>query len=156
MPSWSGVVTVSATSSDQTSTVSSRDWKVTLWVARISTKVGTTIPAIVTLDNRTDHRVTISGCPGTTYEIALDSQRVPNEPIIPSVLCIGSITPGIHAYSTDVQTGYQTCGIPDTPSCGKPPKIPMLPAGTYRTELLLPSAAHLIPTPKALAITVTD
>lgn len=156
MPSWSGVVTVSADSSDQSTTTSSHNWKVTMWVARISTRVGTTIPAIVTVDNRTDHRVTISGCPGTTYEIVLSNNDVPNEAVIPTVLCVGTMTPGIHAYFTDVQTSYQTCGIANTPSCGKPPKIPKLPVGTYRTELILPGAGPQLPMPKPLAITITS
>jgi len=50
---------------------------VTLWVARTSTKPGTSIPAIVTVDNRTSHRIEIVGCPGTDYESSPAVRRYP-------------------------------------------------------------------------------
>jgi|GEM_PF-2669768 len=154
MPSWSGIVTVTAASSAHLSTASSRDWKVTLSVARTSTKVGTTIPALVTVDNRTDHRVRISGCPGTTYAILLGNAKVPNTPNSSLVLCVSWMTPGVHVFHTMVQTKYQMCGSAAGPKCGNPPKIPALPAGSYHTQLVLPSGAIHLPMPKPISITL--
>lgn len=102
-----------------------------LWVARTSTRAGTTIPAIVTVDNKTGRRIEISGCTGVIYEILVGNSKVPNSPIIPSVLRVSKIGPGVHVFRTKVQTTYQECGSLDTPRCGNPPRMSPLPAGTY-------------------------
>jgi len=156
MPSWSGIVTVTAASNAHLSMASSRHWKVTLSVARTSTKVGTTISALVTVDNRTDHRVEISGCPGTTYEILLGNAKVPNTPVSSLVLCVSWIDPGVHVFRSKVQTKYQMCNAATGPKCGNPPRIPPLPVGKYHTQLVLPSSAVQLPMPKPISITLTS
>jgi hypothetical protein len=144
-----------ASSSGRSHTATSKDWTVTLWVARTSTKPGTSIPATVTVDNRTNHRIEILGCPGTDYEIIAGSSTVPNSPVIPTVLCSSEMSPGIHVFHTKVQTTYVSCGGgAGSPPCGKPPKLTSLPRGTYRTQLTLPGAEPSLPIPRALNITL--
>lgn len=145
-----------AASSGRSHTATSKDWTVTIWVARTSTKAGTSIPATVTVDNRLDHRVDITGCPGTDYEIVAGNSKVPNNPVIPTVFCSSKMGPGIHIFHTKVQTMYQVCGGGEgTPPCGNPPKMSPLPVGTYHTQLILPGASPSLPTPRALTITLT-
>lgn len=140
----------SATPSGQSVSATSKDWTVTIWVARTSTRAGTTIPATVTVDNRTGHRVEVTGCVGTIYKIVVGNSKVPNSPVIPTVLCAGTMAPGAHVFHTKVLTTYQTCS--GNLNCGDPAKPSALPAGTYRTQVVLPGA---FPTPGPLAITLT-
>jgi hypothetical protein len=128
---------------------------VTLWVARTSTKSGTSIPATVTVDNQTNHRIEIVGCPGTDYEIIAGSSTVPNSPVIPTALCSSEMSPGVHVFHTKVQTMYVSCGgAAVSPPCGKPPKLTALPTGSYHTQLILPGAEPSLPMPRALTITL--
>jgi hypothetical protein len=116
-----------ATPRGQSVSATSKDWTVTIWVARTSTKVGTTIPATVTVDNRTHHRVEITGCAGVIYEIVVGNSKVPNSPIVPTVLCTGTMDPGTHVFHTKVLTTYQTCN--GSLNCGDPAQPSALPAG---------------------------
>jgi hypothetical protein len=144
-----------ASSGGRSHTATSKDWTVTLWVARTSTKSGTSIPATVTVDNRTNHRIEIVGCPGTDYEIIAGSSTAPNSPVIPTVLCSSGMSPGVHVFHTKVQTTYVSCGGGvGSPPCGKPPKLTALPRGTYHTQLILPGAEPSLPMPRALNITI--
>jgi hypothetical protein len=108
---------------------STKDWSVTLWVARTPTKAGTTIPATVTVDNRTGHRVEITGRTFTNCEVLVGNAKVPNLPIIPTILCASSMSAGVHVFHTKVQTTYQRCGGEGTAHCGNPPKMSALPVG---------------------------
>src|SRR5579863_10786115 len=134
------VAATNSTSSGLSHTASNQDWTVTLWVARTSATAATSIPATVTVDNRTDHRTELDGCPGIVYKIALDNARHPNPLTIPLSFCGSWMSTGVHVFHTKVQTVYQGCGGGGTPPCRNPPRISPLPAGTYRTELLMPSA----------------
>ena len=145
----------SAASTGQSDAATSKDWTVTVWVARTSTRAGTTIPATVTVDNRTSRRISFSGCPGTIYELILGNAKVPNSPVIATVLCLGKMTPGIHVFHTKVQSTYQVCVVRGTPPCGNPPKPSPLPTGTYHTQIVLPDAKPSLPTPRPLTITLT-
>ena len=151
---WVVPTNVGASTSGRSHTATSKDWSVTVWVARTSTKPGTLIPATVTIDNRSDHRIEIVGCPGTDYEILADNSKIPNSPVIPAVLCASKMGPGIHVFHTEVQTTYQECGSLDTPRCGNPPKMSSLPVGTYHTQLILPGAKPSLPMPRALTVTL--
>src|ERR1700690_1862880 len=64
-------------------TATSKDWTVTLWVARTSARAGASIPAIVTVDNRSGRNVDIFGCLGTDYKVVAGNSAVPNSPAIP-------------------------------------------------------------------------
>jgi hypothetical protein len=143
----------SAAPNGQSVSATSKDWTVTVWVARTSTKAGTTIPATVTVDNRTDHRVEVTGCVGTIYKIVVGNSKVPNRPVIPTVLCAGTIGPGAHVFHTKVVTTYQTCS--GNLNCGDPAKPSALPSGTYHTQVLLPGAKASLPAPRPLTITLT-
>jgi hypothetical protein len=144
-----------ASTSGRSHTATSKDWTVTLWVARTSSKPGESIPATVTVDNRTNHRIELVGCPGTDYEIIAGSSMVPNSPVIPTVLCASEMSPGVHVFHTKVQTMYVSCGGgAGSPPCGKPPKLISLPVGTYHTQLILPGAEPSLPMPQALNITL--
>jgi hypothetical protein len=118
------------------------------------TKAGTSIPARVTVDNRTGHSVVIVGCPGIDYEIVAGNSKVPNTPGIPTVLCESKMSPGLHVFHTKVLTTYMGCGGEGFPLCGNPPKLLPLPDGTYHTQLILPGSPSM-PKPRALAITLT-
>jgi hypothetical protein len=144
-----------ASTSGRSHTATSKDWIVTLWVARTSTKSGTSVPATVTVDNRTHHRIEMVGCPGTDYEIIAGSFTVPNNPVIPTVLCSSVMSPGVHVFHTKVQTMYVSCGGgAGRPPCGKPPKLTPLPPGSYHTQLILPGAEPTLPMPRAWNITL--
>jgi hypothetical protein len=150
MPSGAG-----ASSNGLLHSVITKDWTVTIWVARTSVKAGTSIPATVTVNNRSGHRINIEGCPGVNYEMVAGSVKVPNSPVIPSVACSSTMSPGIHVFHTKVQTIYMVCGGGGNPSCGQPPRFSPLPAGTYRTQIVLPNARPALPTPHALTIFLT-
>jgi len=144
-----------AASSGTSHTARSKDWTVTVWVARTMTRAGVSIPAIVTVDNRTGHSAVIVGCPGTDYEIVAGNSAVPNNPGIPLELCSSKMGPGVHVFHTKVLTMYMGCGGEGNPPCGRPPKLSPLPAGTYRTQLILPGAKHSLPIPQPMTITLT-
>ena len=150
------LVAPSSASSGRSTSASTKEWSVTVWVARTSTKAGTMIPATVTVDNRATHRVQVSGCAGANYEILVGNAKIPNSPIIATVLCLSMMGPGIHVFHTKVQTRYQVCGGVGSPPCGNPPSMAPLPSGTYRTELVLPGARHPLPLPRPLTITLTS
>jgi hypothetical protein len=144
-----------ATSSSRSHTATSLDWTVTLSVARTSARPGTSIPATLTVDNRSGRPIDIVGCPGTDYEIVAGSSKVPNSPVIPSVLCTSKIGPGLHIFHTKVQTMYVSCGGgAESPPCGHPPKLSPLPVGVYHTQLILPGATSPLPVPRAFSITL--
>ena len=146
----------SAPSTGKTVSATSKDWKVTIWVARTSTKAGTTIPATVAVDNQTGHQVEVTGCPGVVYGMVVGNAKIPNYPVIPAELCSTKLTPGIHVYHTKVLTDYQTCGGGNgAPKCGNPPRLSALPVGTYRTEIVAPGSRPAIPMPKPLTIILT-
>lgn len=145
---------VGAVSRGERHSATSKDWKVTVWVSRTSTKAGESIPATVTVDNRTGRGVFITGCPGTDYEIVAGNSSSPNKPVIPAVLCASKMSPGVHVFRTKVLTKYVNCGAKGSP-CGQPPKLPPLPYGTYRTQLVLPTSAFPLPMPPPLTITLT-
>jgi len=136
-------------------TATSKDWTVTLWVARTSARAGASIPAIVTVDNRSGRNVDIFGCPGTDYEVVAGNSAVPNSPAIPTVACGGKMSPGVHVFRTKVFTVYMGCGGGGNPPCGQPPKLSPLPNGTYHTQLILPSSKPSLPMPRPLIITLT-
>ena len=147
-------VNASADTEGRTVTATSKSWIVTLRVEGTYTRVGSTIPATVAIDNRTVHSVEISGCPGVTYKIVLGNSKVPNSPIIPSVLCVSKMSPGVHVFHTKVQTAYQECGGVGTPRCGNPPRMSPLPTGTYHTQVVLPGTNPSLPKLGSLSITI--
>jgi len=142
-----------ATPTGRSVNATSKNWTVTVWVARTSTKAGTTIPAIVTVDNRTGHRVEVNGCAGVIYKIVVGNSKVPNSPVAPTVLCTGTMAPGTHVFHTKVLTTYQTCS--GNLNCGDPAEPSALPRGTYHTQVVLPDAKASLPTPRPLTITLT-
>jgi hypothetical protein len=148
VPSESG-----AAPSGTSHTAVSKDWTVTLWVARTSARAGAPIPATVTVDNRSDRSADIFGCPGTNYEIVAGNSAVPNSPAIPTVACGGKLGPGVHVFHTKVFTVYMGCGGAGNPPCG--PKLSPLPDGTYRTQLILPSSKPSLPMPRPVTLTLT-
>lgn len=145
----------SAASSAKTTTASTKNWTVTLWVARTSTRAGTSIPAMVTIDNRTGHKIFASGCPGVVFETDLGNSKIPNPLSITLALCGLSVVPGVHVFHTKVITTYDGCGGTTSPKCGKPPRMSPLPAGTYHTQTVWLGAKPSLPTPQSITITLT-
>src|ERR1035437_5966116 len=80
-------VNASADTEGRTVTATSKSWIVTLWVEGTYTRVGSTIPATVAIDNRTVHSVEISGCPGVTYKIGFCYSQISNKPKHSSLFC---------------------------------------------------------------------
>lgn len=146
---------VAQASTGHTVTATSKEWTVRLWVARTTAKSGTTIPATVTVDNRTGRSANLVGCPGVVYEIGLGNAKVPNSLAVSTVLCEGTISPGVHVFHTKVQTTYQSCGGTSVPRCGNPPKMSSLPPGIYRTQIVLPGAKGFPASLRPLTITLT-
>ncbi len=142
--------------SGQSSSAASKDWRVTLWVARTSTRDGAAIPATVTVDNRTGRAVAIYGCPGSDYEVIAGNSKIPNNPAIPSVLCTSKMSAGVHVFATKVATIYQACGGGGNPPCGNPPRMTALPSGSYQTQLELPTAVDHLPAPRPITIRVAS
>ena len=139
---------------NRTVTALSKSWIVTLRVEGTYTKAGTTIPATVTIDNRTGHSVNITGCPEVIYKIVLGNFKIPNSPVNTSALCVSKMSPGVHVFRTKVQTTYQACGGGGYPPCGNPPNFPRLPTGTYRTQVVLPGTIPSLPKLGSLSITI--
>lgn len=146
-----------AAPSGRAHSATTKDWTVTVWVSRTAVKAGTSIPATVTVDNRSGHPIAIEGCPGIDYEMVAGNSTVPNSPVIPSVACSSTMSPGVHVFHTKVETIYMGCGGGDgSPPCGRPPGLLPLPAGTYQTQIVLPGARPSVPTPRPLTITLTS
>ena len=134
----------------------SQDWTVTISVAHTTAKAGTTIPATFSIDNKTGHRIQVSGCAGQEYELVLGNDTIHNFPLMPADLCGGWMGPGIHVVHATVSTSYESCGGNGVPRCGNPPRLSALPAGTYRTQILLPVASPSLPQPQPLTIVLTN
>ena len=146
-------------SSSGSSTARSGNLTVTIWVAHTSAKAGADIPATITIDNHSSHTVLASGCPGTVDLMNLGNSKIPNSIIVPTPACLPKkLSPGSHTVHVKVWTFYEACtnskGSSDLPRCLKAGKAPPLPAGTYRTNVVLPGINGL-PTPKPLTIRLT-
>ena len=131
-----------------------RDWAVTVALAATTVREGSTIAATFTIDNKTGHRVRVTGCPGQEYVIILGYSSVHNSPIVPSDFCAGWMGPGVHVVHALVYTTYDRCGGKGVPRCGTRPKMSDLPPGRYHTQILLPEATSL-PTPAPITVVIT-
>jgi hypothetical protein len=145
----------SATSSGRTSTAASKEWTVTVRLARTSTRAGTPIPVTVTVLNKTAHKLSGSGCPGVNFLMGVTNAKVPNPIPVTLALCSFSITPGVHVFHTKVITTYEGCGGNGVPKCGNPPKLRALPAGTYHTQTIWPELGKDFPKPQKFTVTLT-
>jgi hypothetical protein len=85
---------------------STKDWSVTLGVAQTSTKAATTIPATVAVDHWKGHRADAIGCTFTDFEVLVGNPKVPNSPIVPTVLCDSSMSARVHVFHMKIQTTY--------------------------------------------------
>ena len=149
-------VGASAASSGRTSTATSKEWTVTESVARTVVQAGTSIAATITIDNKTAHKLSGTGCPGVNFKMGVGSAQIPNPIGETLALCGYSIIPGVHVFHTKVITTYQTCGGGGTPKCGKPPRLTALPAGTYHTQILWPELGNNFPKPQQFTVTLTS
>ncbi len=140
-------------SSGRSTTASSKDWTVTLWVARTSTRTGTTIPATLTIDNRTSTSLYAWGCPvDGTYIAYIHNAKATSAPFDGAVACESKLSPGVHVYRSTINTTYQICGGTGNSACGNPPTMRALPIGTYVTGVVLPNSVHALPQPKGISI----
>ncbi len=138
----------------KSSTVRTRDWSVTIRLTRTTVKAGTPIPAVVIIENRTHRTLAGRGCADGLYKMALENARVRQTMAQPSS-CNWSISPGRHLFRTRVLTRYIICGSPGFPSCQGRTEVPTpLPAGAYRTEVVLPIAPGLR-TPRPIRVLLT-
>lgn len=142
-----------------TSSARGAGWTVTISIATTTAKAGAIIPATIALENRTGHAVRFGDCRGTYDLMNLGNAKIPNAIVVATPACIGnSIAPGTHVVHIKVWTTYEGCtrstpgpGLPRCTASGAP--VP-LPAGTYKTNVVLPSIKGL-PTPKALTVRLT-
>ena len=145
---------VSGASSSRMSTASSKVWTVTVWLSRSSTKAGLPIPVTVTINNKTAHKLSGTGCPGVNFLMDVSNAKVPNPIPETAAYCGFSIAPGIHVFHTKVITTYEGCSGNGMPKCGKPPKLSALPAGTYHTQIIWPGFANALPKPPRFTVTL--
>jgi hypothetical protein len=144
----------SAASSGRTNTAVSKVWTVSVWLARSSTEAGTPIPATVTIDNKTAHRLTGTGCPGVNFSMDVGNATFPNPIPETAAYCGFSIAPGVHVFHTKVITTFEGCSGEGLPKCGKPPKLSALPAGTYQTRIIWPGFGNTLPKPRKFTVTL--
>ena len=142
-----------------TSSARGAGWTVTISIATTTAKAGAIIPATIALENRTGHAVRFGDCRGTYDLMNLGNAKIPNAIVVATPACIGnSIAPGTHVVHIKVWTTYEGCtrstpgpGLPRCTASGAPVALP---AGTYKTNVVLPSIKGL-PTPKALTVRLT-
>lgn len=138
-----------------TSTATTKNWTVTIWVSRTTVERGVPIAATVALVNRTSRTIRGGGCSGINYEMALTNSKTKNTLAIPTVACSWFATSGTHIARTTVKTTWLECGGYGLPRCSITMKhFPALPPGTYHTLIQLPVAKGL-PTSKAITVRLT-
>lgn len=151
-------VRVTSTPRAITREATNRVWSVAITLASTSVRAGQPIEATFVVTNLTRRAIEVGGCAGQQYVIYPTDGPVHNQIIEPSNLCSYSLSPGSHVTRAEMPTTYMGCGEKGVPSCGEPPRMSALPAGTYTTTALLPLAAHAgdaLPNPGTFRIRLT-
>lgn len=131
-------------------------WSISLHVSRTTVTRGTPIPATITLVNLTRQAIVVTGCDSEQFPMTVGNSRHPNLLAVPTDYCETHviITPGAHVFRTVIATTFQSCGFAGDPQCRLSRSLPALPAGTYRTEIVMPDGLDLRP-PAPVTIRLT-
>jgi len=133
---------------------SSKGWVVTLSIAKTSLRAGSSMPATVTIVNKTGHNVRVEGCASDeTFAVGIGNAKVPYTFFSGAVACVTTLHEGSNVFHERIVATYQICGGQGNPACG--PGSPKLPTGRYHTVVAWVSALPSIPKPGALWFTVT-
>lgn len=131
-------------------TTTAPGWSVTLSVAKVSVRAGHTVPATLTITNKTHHSAKVYSCAANgVYGIKIENARIPEHPITGLVGCSSTLRPGRNVFHKRIRAIYESCSE-NNPPCPAP-----LPAGVYHTVLNWPTFSAHVPKPGVLTITVT-
>jgi hypothetical protein len=133
---------------------SSKEWVVTLTIAKTSLRTGSSMPATITIVNKTGHNVKVEDCASDeTFAVGIGNAKVPYIVFSGAVACVTTLHTGTNVFHERIVATFQVCGGQGNPACG--PGMPKLPTGRYRTVVSWVSATPSIPKPGTLWVTVT-
>ena len=133
----------------------SKGWTVTLTIPNVTMRTGTSMPATLTIVNKTGHSVSVSGCAvDGTFEVGIGNAKVPFSPFDGLVACSTRLHVGTNVFHERIYATYQSCGGgKGQPKCALTP--PKLPTGVYRTVVGWRLGVPFIAKPGFLFVTVT-
>jgi len=132
----------------------SKGWTVTLTIPGVFMRAGSTMPATLTIVNKTGHSLRVSGCPRTgTFSMGIGNSEAPYSPVDGAVYCSTSLHPGSNVFHGRIKATYMSCPGASKMKCG--PSLPDLPIGVYHTAVQWPVGAPMIAKPGSLTIWVT-
>ena len=124
----------------------SKGWLVSLAVAKTTVRTGTSIPATITVVNRTGHSATVEGClPNFDFFVVLVNAKVPYQDLSGDVACSTPLRRGTTVIHTQINAIYSATTTAMNPD---------LPIGTYHTVVNWPTGPAHIPEPGRLYIRV--
>ena len=124
----------------------SEGWIVSLAVPKSTVRTGTSIPATITIVNRTGHSTNVEGClPNFDFFVVLVNAKVPDQNMSGAVACTTQLRKGTTVIHTQINAIY-----PSTIKATNPD----LPVGMYHTVVNWPTGPAHIPRPGRLYIKV--
>ncbi len=133
--------------------------EVTATVTLSSTTIvaGSSIPATVTITNRTGHDLKEGGCV-RLFNVDLSNETIKPTVEWPDCLTVFTIPTGTSTYPVTVATTYHGCGNGppqgDVPTCLPGGTMPPLPPGTYQATLY--QHPIIAATPPPITVTLTQ
>lgn len=133
----------------------SKGWTVTLSIPKVTMRTGSSMPATLTIVNKTKHSVSVSGCEvDGIFTVGIGNAKVPYAPINGDVACSTRLHVGSNVFHERIYATYMSCGGGQgSPKCD--PSIPNLPVGVYGTVVDWPAGIPFIAKPGSLTIWVT-
>ena len=116
---------------------------------------GSSMTGYVLVENTTGHAIGVAGC-GSLFQVLLTSRDYRPIAVWPTCLQLFTIPVGQTRYRVPVSASYSQCsqgrGQDGVKACPPGPRMPPLPGGTYRAQLL--QSARLIRVPPAPTVDV--
>jgi hypothetical protein len=149
-------VSVAGASSATSVTTSSKGWVVTLTIAKSSLRAGSSMPATLTIVNRTGRVVKMGGCQvDANFVIGIANAKVQYEPISGAVGCWTDFHTGTNVFHEFIAASYNWCGGQGGPKWGKNPTVaPKLPTGHFHTVVEWFGTPSSMPKPGILSVSV--
>ncbi len=139
---------------------------VTIHISLDQTRVaaGTSINGQAVLTNTTSKSITVEQCAWDGWLwVGLENNRIQFKPAVETVACAPTVrlVPGANRFPITVMTTYQICtqsggrSTTNVPPCSGTSGMPLLPAGTYKTKVVvsgLPSSRAVPPSIEVVLI----
>jgi hypothetical protein len=129
----------------------SRNWFVTLSIARTTLRSGSAMAATLSVDNKTGHTFKLIGCFGAV----LGNAKVSYPAVSSSEACFTSLGRGTSVFHFSILATYQVCGGATNPACRQGGGMVGLPTGRYRAVVQVPHVTPSMPSPGIVTVTVT-